>query len=88
MLFIQVDVDSHGREVEKYDRNKLRSWKKAKVTSFEKVLDIPEKRDFQKKEITNESSRWCTSREGSLVKWGKQLLYLQTRRLKRKRCSR
>ena len=30
---LQVDVDSHGREVEKYDRNKLRSWKKAKVTT-------------------------------------------------------
>ena len=30
-ILIQVDLDSHGREVEKYDRSKLRSWKKAKV---------------------------------------------------------
>ena len=31
-------MDSHGREVEKYDRNKLRSWKKAKVTNNEEDL--------------------------------------------------
>ena len=82
-------MDSHGREVEKYDRSKLRSWKKAKVPSLKKVqtmMDFLIERRYLK--ITNEIPRWCISREESLVKWGRQLLSPQTRRQKRKRCLR
>jgi len=55
----QVDVDSHGREVEKYDRNKLRSWKKAKVVHKQrgkpgemgKAVAIPPDKEAEKKEM-------------------------------------
>ena len=52
---MQVDLDSHGREVEKYDRSKLRSWKKAKVAPLKEVqiiLDISIEKVFWKENTT------------------------------------
>ena len=58
-ILIQVDLDSHGREVEKYDRSKLRSWKKAKVR---RNYLIPKKQ------------LWCFQLESEsddfLISWG------------------
>ena len=52
---MQVDLDSHGREVEKYDRSKLRSWKKAKVAPLKEVQimsDISIEKVFWKEDTT------------------------------------
>ena len=55
----QVDVDHHGREVEKYDRSKLRSWSKAKIVAKQrgkpgemgKAVAIPPDKEAEKKEM-------------------------------------
>lgn len=55
----QVEVDHHGREVEKYDRSKLRSWTKAKVVAKQrgkpgemgKAVAIPPEKEQEKKEM-------------------------------------
>ena len=85
LFFFQVDLDHHGREVEKYDRSKLRSWKKAKVTFSENNQNRDQNNIIF---YNNEIPRWFKSREGNLVKWEKPLPSLQTRRRRRKRCLR
>lgn len=55
----QVDIDHHGREVEKYDRGKLRTWTKAKVVTKQrgkpgemgKAVAIPPDKEAEKKEM-------------------------------------
>lgn len=55
----QVDLDHHGREVEKYDRGKLRTWTKAKVVTKQrgkpgemgKAVAIPPDKEAEKKEM-------------------------------------
>ena len=84
-FFFQVDLDHHGREVEKYDRSKLRSWKKAKVTFSENNQNRDQNNIIF---YNNEILRWFKSREGNLVKWERPLPSLQTRRRRRKRCLR